>query len=62
MIKSGCTFHQVEVKGAEETGRSHALKFKNILSVANTFSHLIKEIVMFKPIAVDSTKTPRKLD
>jgi dolichol-phosphate mannosyltransferase len=62
LLKSGCTFHQVEVKGAEETGRSHALKFKNILSVANTFWHLIKEIVMFKPIVVDSTKTPRNLD
>jgi glycosyltransferase involved in cell wall biosynthesis len=59
LLKSGCTFHQVEVKGAEETGRSHALKFTNILSVANTFLHLIKEIVMFKPIVVDSTKTPR---
>lgn len=59
LLKSGCTFHQVEVKGAEETGRSHALKFTNILSVAKTFLHLIKEIVMFKPIVVDSTKTPR---
>lgn len=59
LLKSGCTFHQVEVKGAEETGRSHALKFTNILSVANTFLHLIKEIVMFKPIVVDSTKTTR---
>ena len=62
LLKSRCTYCQVEVKGAEETGRSNALKFKNILSVANTFLHLIKEILMFKPIAVDSTKLPRNLD
>ena len=62
LLKSGSTYQQVEVMGAEETGRSSALKFKNILSVTYTFSHLIKEILMFKPIAVDSNKVPRKLD
>lgn len=59
LLKSGCSYCQVEVKGAEETGKSHALKFRNILSVAKTFMHLLKEIYIFKPIAVDSIKGPR---
>jgi len=62
LLKSGCTYYEVEVKGAEETGRSHALKFKNILSVANTFIHLIKEILMFKPVSVNEIKLPRNFD
>lgn len=50
LLKSGCTFVQVGVDGAEETGNSSALRFKNIISVGRTFVHLILEIIRFKPI------------
>lgn len=50
MLKSGCNYIQVEVYGAEETGRSHAFKLKNVFSVANTFLQLILAIFNTKPI------------
>lgn len=51
LLKSGCTYVEVGVDGAEETGRSAALRWRNIISVARTFVHLIAEIIRFKPIA-----------
>ncbi|NBU93432.1 MAG: glycosyltransferase family 2 protein [Actinobacteria bacterium] len=50
LLKSGCTFVEVGVEGAEETGRSFALRPKNLFSVAKTFLHLVVEIIRFKPI------------
>jgi len=52
MIKSGCTYVEVGVNGAEETNRSSALRLRNWLSVAGTIGHLIKAIATFKPISV----------
>lgn len=61
LLKSGCTYYEVEVEGAEKSGRSHALKFKNIISVANTFLNLIIIILLFKPTNVSSDKFPPNL-
>lgn len=61
LLKSGCTYLQVEVDGAEETGNSHALKIKNIFSVGNTFLHLIGEVFKFKPIPAELIEKSRAM-
>ena len=53
LLKSGCTYVEVGVEGAEEKGRSHALRPRNVLSVSKTLFHLILEIVGFRPIPPD---------
>ena len=50
LLKSGCSYVEVGVEGAEETGRSFALRPRNLVSVARTLFHLIAEIVHFKPV------------
>ena len=50
LVKSGCNFVEVGVEGAEEKGRSFALRPSNILSVWRTLMHLILEIVRFRPV------------
>jgi glycosyltransferase involved in cell wall biosynthesis len=50
LIKSGATYVQVGVKGAEEKGGSYAMKPRNWISVARTFVHLLFEIFRFKRI------------
>lgn len=54
LIKSGCSYVEVGVNGAEETNRSSALRLRNWLSVAGTIGHLIKAIATFKPISAHS--------
>ena len=44
LIKSGATFVQVAVNGAENTNKSVALRFSNIVSVARTFTGLVWEV------------------
>jgi dolichol-phosphate mannosyltransferase len=41
LLKSGCTFTEVGVMGAEATRRSSALRLTNILSVATTIASLL---------------------
>ena len=53
LLKSGCSFKQVGVEGAEETGKSDALRIRNILSVGRTFLRLFMEVIRFKPIPPD---------
>lgn len=53
LLKSKCSFVEVGVLGAEETGKSDALRIKNVISVARTFSHLILEIIRFQPIPIN---------
>lgn len=53
LIKSGATFIHVGVKGAEEKGRSFAMKPRNWISVARTFAHLLLEIWRFKRIPAE---------
>jgi glycosyltransferase involved in cell wall biosynthesis len=50
LLRSGCTYVEVGVAGAEKTQRSVALRPRNIFSVAKTFAHLVHEIVRFRPI------------
>ncbi len=47
LIKSGRTFAEVGVHGAERTNRSAALRMRNWISVARTFCNLIREIRSF---------------
>lgn len=53
LLKSGCTYVEVGVLGAEETRRSFALRPKSIISVAKTFMHLIWEIAKFNPVPAE---------
>jgi hypothetical protein len=53
LLKSGCSYVQVGVLGAEETRRSFALRPGNLLSVAGTLLHLVSEIARFRPIPRD---------
>lgn len=50
LLKSGCTYVEVAVLGAEQTKRSSALRVRNLVSVAGTLAHLLWEILRFKPI------------
>lgn len=53
LIKSGATYVQVGVHGAEEKGRSFALKPRNWISVGRTFAHLLLELTRFKRLPAD---------
>lgn len=53
LIKSGATFIQVGVQGAEEKGRSFAMKPRNWISVARTFAHLVVELISFKRVPAE---------
>ena len=59
LLKSGCTYVEVGVDGAEETRRSVALRPKNILSVARTLFHLVWEIARFRPVPADVVERSR---
>jgi dolichol-phosphate mannosyltransferase len=59
LLKSGCSHVQVGVLGAEHTRRSVALRPRNLISVARTLVHLLKEIVHFKPIPRDEIERGR---
>ena len=47
LIKSGASFVEVGVEGAEETNESDALRVRNWLSVGRTVYHLMREISRF---------------
>ena len=49
LLKSGCSYTNVCVKGAEKTNRSNALNLKNLLSIIVTFSNLVWELFVYKP-------------
>lgn len=51
LIKSGCSFVEVAVEGAEEKGRSFALRASNWLSVGRTIYHLAREVNRFVPVS-----------
>jgi dolichol-phosphate mannosyltransferase len=59
LLKSGCSHVQVAVLGAEHTRRSMALRPSNLISVARTLGHLLKEIVRFKPIPREDIESGR---
>jgi dolichol-phosphate mannosyltransferase len=53
LIKSGCSFVEVGVHGAEEKGKSVAMRPRNWISVARTFAHLVVELVTFKHVSAE---------
>jgi glycosyltransferase involved in cell wall biosynthesis len=64
LLKSGCTYVEVGVEGAEEKGRSFAFRPRNIISVAKTFILLVLEILRFKPVpphVVASSRRPETI-
>src|SRR5712671_2615765 len=50
LLRSGCTFVEIGVEGAEEKGRSFAFRPRNILSVGRTLARLLVEIGRFRPV------------
>jgi len=48
LLKSGCSFVQVGVMGAEATNKSSIFRFKNVISVAFTLLKLLQELARFK--------------
>jgi dolichol-phosphate mannosyltransferase len=50
LLKSGCTYVEVGVEGAEQKGKSFAFRPRNIVSVTRTLLRLIAEIARFKPV------------
>jgi glycosyltransferase involved in cell wall biosynthesis len=53
LIRSGCSFVQVGVQGAEEKGGSFAMRPRNWISVARTFAHLVLELIRFKRVPAE---------
>jgi glycosyltransferase involved in cell wall biosynthesis len=60
LLKSGCTYAEVGVEGAEEKGRSFAFRPRNVVSVSRTLLRLILEILRFKPVPPDVVARSRK--
>ena len=56
LLKSGSSYVEVGVLGAEETSRSSALRLKNLVSVGLTFLHLLKELKNYRTKDTDSKK------
>ena len=48
LLKSGHSFVEVGVLGAEATNKSSIFRFRNVVSVAFTLVKLLKELVVFK--------------
>jgi dolichol-phosphate mannosyltransferase len=50
LLKSGCSFVQVGVMGAEATNKSSIFRFRNVISVAFTLFKLLQELAGFKGV------------
>ena len=60
LLKSGCTYVEAGVEGAEETKRSFALRPSNLLSVARTLIHLVIEATRFIPVPAEIIQKSRQ--
>ncbi len=60
LLKSGCTYVEVGVEGAEEKGRSFAFRPRNIISVTRTLLRLVVEISRFRPVPPEVVARSRK--
>lgn len=58
LLRSGCTYAEVGVEGAEEKGRSLAFRPRNVLSVARTLLHLLR----FRPMPPEVIAVSRDSD
>jgi len=50
LLKSGCSYVEVGVEGAEEKKTSVAMRPRNWISVGRTIFHLLIELLRFKPV------------
>ncbi len=50
LLKSGCTFVQVGVLGAETTNKTSVFRVKNLGSVSKTLLKLMRELIGFKAV------------
>jgi dolichol-phosphate mannosyltransferase len=48
LLKSGCTFEQVGVLGAETTNKTSVFRVRNLVSVTSTLLKLVLELATFK--------------
>jgi len=60
LLKSGCTYVEVGVEGAEQKGKSFAFRPRNIVSVTRTLLRLIVEILRFKPVPAEVVARSRR--
>jgi len=50
LLKSGCTYVEVETNGAEKTNRSTAVNFAGFYEIAKILLVLVWEVFVFKPV------------
>jgi hypothetical protein len=48
LLKSGCSFVQVGVLGAEATNKSSIFRLRNVISVGHTMFKLLHELASFR--------------
>jgi glycosyltransferase involved in cell wall biosynthesis len=61
LIKSGCTFVEVGVLGAEATNKSSVFRLKNLGSVSKTLFKLVRELVGFRAITAKAPEPQRSV-
>jgi dolichol-phosphate mannosyltransferase len=60
LLKSGCSFVEVGVLGAEATNKTSVFRFKNLGSVTKTLLKLLRELVGFKAISPPGIPAPQR--
>jgi dolichol-phosphate mannosyltransferase len=60
LLKSGCSYVQVPVVGAETTNKTSVFRLRNILSVTKTLSKLALVLITFKPLERASVQLPAR--
>ena len=56
LLKSGCTYVQVPVPGAETTNKTSVFRVRNLLSVTGTLLLLVLELITFKRLELASAR------
>lgn len=60
LLKSGCSYAQVGVLGAEATNKTSVFRLKNLGSVAKTLLKLLRELIGFRAIDLPPATTARE--
>ena len=60
LLKSGCSFVEVGVLGAEATNKTSVFRFKNLGSVTKTLLKLLRELAGFKAIGAPGIPAPQR--
>ena len=53
LLKSGCSYIEVPVRGAEATNKTSVFRLRNLASVTKTVVKLVRELVRFRPVEAD---------